>query len=91
MTLCPGAWRLWEVSLLYRLNVQKNLGYYQNKLVFFFLAIMVLQVDNYSLHPVNEKRHACDILKVDINIEAKGCVCVAYGLFIFLNTAMTVL
>lgn len=52
---------------------------------------MVLQVDNYSLHCVNEKRHVCDILKAGINIEAKECVCVVFGLFIFLNTTMTVL
>lgn len=51
----------------------------------------MLQVDNYSLHPVNEKRHVCDILKVDINIEAKECVSVVFGLFVFLKTAMTVL
>lgn len=46
-----------------------------------------------SLLPVNEKGHACEILKVDINIEERVCVCVwgGVGLFFFLSKAMTVL
>lgn len=58
----------------------KEPGLLSEKTIFFFFFFSASQYGaasgrTTSLYPANEKRHACETLKVDINVEGRVCVC----------------
>lgn len=85
---CPGVLCLWEVSLVYSLDVQKYMGYDQRTMLFFFLvfpfsfslASMVLSGIRITASYPTLNRALCEIPEVDASVEGMFCY--------FLNTAV---